>query len=157
MRNDGVQLFARELSPECASNGVRGARCFYMGRSLGSPPMSGRLPTPVEVRRLGTQSVRIVWDDGHRSEYDNQYLRDHCPCAVCREGKPVLRLPVVGAQGAELYPAQIGVVGRYALSIQWSDGHDTGIYSYQTLRELCPCCRVAGGEGGEESTKTPAE
>jgi len=40
---------------------------------------------------------------------------------------------------AELYPVQIGVVGRYALSIEWSDRHDTGIYSYDTLRSLCPC------------------
>jgi DUF971 family protein len=41
--------------------------------------------------------------------------------------------------GSELYPVQIGVVGRYALSIEWSDRHDTGIYSYDTLRSLCPC------------------
>ena len=39
----------------------------------------------------------------------------------------------------ELHAVQIGVVGRYAISIQWSDGHDTGIYSYETLRQLCPC------------------
>jgi DUF971 family protein len=91
---------------------------------------------------MGKQSVRILWDDGHVSEYANRYLRDRCPCAACREGKAQPKLlPVVGREGGELYPAQIGVVGRYALSIQWSDGHDTGIYSYQTLRELCPCER----------------
>ena len=47
------------------------------------------------------------------------------------------------AGGEELYPVQIGLVGRYAVSIEWSDGHDTGIYSYQTLRALCPCATCA--------------
>jgi len=96
--------------------------------------------SPVEVRRLGTNAVRVTWSDGHVSEYANRYLRDHCPCAVCREQPRRVSLPVVSGQAAsEIHPTQIGVVGRYALSIQWSDGHDSGIYSYETLRELCPC------------------
>lgn len=98
---------------------------------------------------MARQSLRITWDDGHQSDYPNSYLRDHCPCAYCRENRPSLRLPVVGKGAGELYAEQIGVVGRYALSIRWSDGHDTGIYSYDTLRGLCPCerCRPAEGEG----------
>jgi DUF971 family protein len=90
--------------------------------------------------------VRIRWDDGHQSEYMNRYLRDHCPCAVCRMGRPSRSLPVLGKQGGDLRPAQIAVVGHYALSIRWSDGHDTGIYSYQTLRAWCPCeqCQPVG-------------
>ncbi len=96
---------------------------------------------PREVRRLGVHAVRIVWQDGHAAEYGNRYLRDHCPCAECRE-KPSASLPVVG-QGDGVYPVQMAVVGRYALSLQWSDGHDAGIYSYQTLRDLCPCAGCA--------------
>jgi len=94
--------------------------------------------TPHTIKRLGRDSIEIVWQDGHRGVYPNRYLRENCPCASCREGKPRRLLPVVGAPG-ELYPLQIGVVGRYAISIQWSDQHDTGIYSYDTLRQLCPC------------------
>ena len=102
--------------------------------------MTCQLPVPTEIRRLGTQSVRIVWSDGHESELANGYLRDHCPCAVCRE-RPERTLPLAVGQGRELYPVQLGVVGRYAINIEWSDGHNTGIYSYETLRELCPCER----------------
>jgi DUF971 family protein len=98
--------------------------------------MTRPLPVPIEIRRVGTHSVHIAWADQHRSEYPNRYLRDRCPCAACRGRKS---LPLVGAQGGEIYPVQVGVVGRYALSIQWSDGHDSGIYSYATLRGLCPC------------------
>lgn len=96
---------------------------------------------PATIRRVGREAVEITWQDGHRGLYRNRYLRDNCPCAECREGKPRRRLPVVG--GDDLYALQMGVVGRYAISIQWSDGHDSGIYSYETLRELCPCeqCR----------------
>lgn len=111
--------------------------------------MTGPVPVPAEIRRLGVQSIRIAWGDGHLSEYDNRMLREHCPCAVCRE-RPARSLPLASGQGGEIYPVQMSVVGRYAVSIQWSDGHDTGIYSYQTLRELCPCaaCRPpAAGEG----------
>lgn len=97
--------------------------------------------TAVEIRRLGVHAVRIDWADGHVSEYPNAYLRERCPCAECRE-RGRRTLPIVG-QGPELYPVQIGLVGRYAVSVQWSDGHDTGIYSYQTLRDLCPCAGCA--------------
>jgi len=92
--------------------------------------------TPTTIKRLGKESVEITWSDAHRSVYPNRYLRDHCPCAACRE-RPKHALPVLGS--GEIYPVQMGVVGRYAVSIQWSEGHNTGIYSYETLRQLCPC------------------
>ena len=112
--------------------------------------MTRRPPLPTEIRRRGTYAVRIVWNDGHESEYTNHDLRNLCPCAVCRE-RPRHALPVVGNQGPPLYAAEIGVVGHYAVSIKWSDGHDSGIYSYQTLRRLCPCeqCRPEGRPGPE--------
>jgi DUF971 family protein len=96
--------------------------------------------SPTTIKRLGQESIDILWNDGHRSLYPNRYLRDNCPCAGCRENKPGRALPILGSPG-ELYPVQIGVVGRYAISIQWSDRHDTGIYSYETLRQLCPCAQ----------------
>lgn len=114
--------------------------------------MTERLPTPTEIRRLGVLALRIVWADGHESEYRNDYLRSRCPCAECRE-RPARTLPVVNESRTELYPVQIGVVGRYAVSIQWSDGHDAGIYSYQTLRAMCPCaqCDAAARVGARAS------
>jgi DUF971 family protein len=92
--------------------------------------------SPSTIRRLGKESIEIVWNDGHKSVYPNRYLRDYCPCATCRE-RAAHALPVLGS--GELYPVQIRVVGRYAISIRWTDRHDTGIFSYTTLRRLCPC------------------
>ena len=107
--------------------------------------------SPTTIKRLGKESLDITWSDGHRSLFPNRYLRDNCPCASCREGTPRRVLPVVGNPG-EIYPIQIGVVGRYAISIQWSDRHDTGIYSYDTLRQLCPCERCQPANAGEPTT-----
>ena len=99
--------------------------------------MSEPRHTPTEIRRLGVRAVRVAWGDGHESEYLNTYLREHCPCAECRQRPRTL--PVLNEEREALYAVRIGVVGRYALSIEWSDGHDAGIYTYQTLRALCPC------------------
>ncbi|OFV88732.1 MAG: hypothetical protein A3J75_02420, partial [Acidobacteria bacterium RBG_16_68_9] len=84
--------------------------------------------------------LRITWNDGHVSEYPLAYLRGWCPCAVCQGHGG--RRRYVDAPMADL--TSIAVVGTYALNLNWSDGHDTGIYSYRYLRELCPCCRPSG-------------
>jgi len=104
----------------------------------------GRPPHPLEVRRLAeARRLRITWSDGHESEYPFAYLRGWCPCASCQGHGNERRY--VHAADAEL--AHVGVVGKYALNLAWSDGHDTGIYSYRYLRELCPCERCQPGGG----------
>lgn len=112
--------------------------------------MAGPEPIPREIRRLGVHALRISWEDGHQADYGNRYLRDHCPCAECR-AQTRRTLAVVG-QGDEVYPVQIATVGRYAVSIQWSDGHDAGIYSYRTLQRLCPCPKCAGAAASEAAS-----
>lgn len=83
--------------------------------------------------------LRIDWGDGHRSEYEPRYLRLRCPCAACIDeftGRPILD-PRTVPDG--VYPLAIHYVGRYALRFEWSDGHGTGIYPFELLREVCPC------------------
>lgn len=92
---------------------------------------------PRVVRRQGLDSVAITWSDGHDCRLPNRYLRDNCPCAACRESRHGYVLPLAGGEAP--HPTRIVPVGRYALGVQWSDGHDSGIYSYETLRSLCPC------------------
>jgi DUF971 family protein len=99
-----------------------------------------RMHFPIEVRRiLEEKVVRITWDDGHVSEYPFAYLRGWCPCAGCQGHGNAPRY--IRAPNSDLM--RIGVVGKYALSFTWGDGHDTGIYSYRYLRRLCACstCR----------------
>ena len=118
------------------------------------------MPIPLDVRKkpidvkiyISTgKGVDITWSDGHTSHYAFPYLRDLCPCALCndeRENKarignlgggsmsasaalPMFK-PKATAKGAV-------PVGNYAVQIEFSDGHSTGIYSFEYLREICPC------------------
>jgi DUF971 family protein len=101
---------------------------------------------PRAVRRHGRESIEVLWDDGHRSVFPNGYLRASCPCALCRRLRgEQMALPVTN--GAQIYPLAIRPVGQYALGIVWSDGHDEGIYRYETLRRLCLCSDCNQGSG----------
>lgn len=91
---------------------------------------------PIQVRRSTEERrLHVDWSDGHQSSYDFAYLRGWCPCAGCQGHSAEHRY--VHAENSDLL--QLAVVGNYALGITWGDGHDTGIYSYQHLRALCPC------------------
>jgi len=93
----------------------------------------------------GNNTLTIQWSDGHLSAYRYQHLRDGCPCATCRDAgrpKPAAASPLKMYTRA-LRPARAELVGRYALQIYWSDGHSSGIYSFEYLRSLCPCAECA--------------
>jgi DUF971 family protein len=97
--------------------------------------------TPVKLVMAAPNRLRIDWSDGAAREYTVRELRDGCPCATCREKRshpqPPPLLPVLSA--AEAQPLAIRAmkpVGNYAYAIDFSDGHDTGIYTIEYLREL---------------------
>ncbi|HXV77364.1 MAG TPA: DUF971 domain-containing protein [Candidatus Polarisedimenticolaceae bacterium] len=99
---------------------------------------------PVDVTPFPNGEIGIRWSDGHESYYDAHALRCACACASCVDemtGHKVLdddRVPRdVRARG--FHP-----VGNYGVAIVWSDGHETGIYTFARLRELCGCGSCAG-------------
>ena len=101
------------------------------------------LPTPASIAQAGPDKLRIVWNDGHESVYPVRVLRLACRCALCVEeftGRPLLKAEGVPA---DVKPIRLQPVGRYALQFEWSDGHDSGIYTYEYLRQLCPDCAEA--------------
>lgn len=95
---------------------------------------------PKAMTQAGSQELSVEWQDGHQSLYPVRLLRLNCRCANCveeRTGRPLLREEDVPA---DVRPVKISPVGRYAVQISWTDGHDTGIYTFEHLRALCPCC-----------------
>ncbi len=111
-------------------------------------------PKSVKVNVTAGTGMEIEWKDGHRSAYSFQWLRDACPCATCveareKEGRAPGQ-PVQEKAGAlpmfkpAIKPVKTEGVGRYAIRFAWNDGHETGIYSWEYLREQCPCaeCRA---------------
>lgn len=95
---------------------------------------------PKQIKVVDKKSLFIKWDDESESTIDLKYLRDECPCASCK-GETVLlktyRPAKPTAQSPEAYQIKnIQQVGGYAIQISWKDGHNTGIYSWQYLKEL---------------------
>ncbi|MDP9121398.1 MAG: DUF971 domain-containing protein [Acidobacteriota bacterium] len=111
------------------------------------------MPALIEVRRLEDgRQLRLTWSDGHTALYGADYLRGWCPCAGCQghTGLKIRYLP----PPAPVAAAVIKPVGNYAISFAWSDGHGTGIYRFDFLRQICPCERC-GGNTDSLSTVQP--
>jgi len=91
---------------------------------------------PTRIHQADARHLAIRWADGHESRYEVRALRLACRCAQCVDewsGAPTLDTATVAE---DVQPRKLASVGRYAIRIDWSDGHDTGIYSFRRLREL---------------------
>jgi DUF971 family protein len=108
--------------------------------------------TPTRLDLKKEDKLEIDWQDGKRCTYSLTLLRSMCPCAQCkmvRDGsdphdisptlkrKPLLTI-LPGNYSEKIVVKDAQLVGNYALKIEWSDGHDSGIYSFQYLRDICP-------------------
>ena len=99
-------------------------------------------PHPTGLQRVGDDRIQIDWSDGERRVYTARGLREACPCATCREKHsapepPPTQLTVLSA--AETRPLAIAgmrPVGAYAYNIAFSDGHDSGLFTFERLRGL---------------------
>jgi DUF971 family protein len=97
---------------------------------------------PTELKLVAGDRLQIAWSDGEVREYAIRELRDKCPCATCREKRnapppPTTALPILSmAETAPIRIAAMNPVGRYAYGIDFSDGHDTGIFTLESLREM---------------------
>jgi ATP-binding protein involved in chromosome partitioning len=103
------------------------------------------LPIPHAITRRD-DGILVEWtESGHEAFFPARELRLACPCAACVDemsGRPLLDASTVPP---DVRPVSLALVGAYGLRVQWSDGHGTGIYTFQRLRAACPCdaCRAA--------------
>jgi DUF971 family protein len=113
--------------------------------------------TPLRLNLKRDEKLEIEWQDGLRSVYPISMLRACCPCALCKtvreesSSKPGPLLPVLpGNYSSPLSVLEAELVGGYALRLEWSDKHGSGIYSFQYLREISPQ-KPQGPDGGRPS------
>ena len=102
---------------------------------------------PTQIKLLvddATKAERLAlsWDDGHAGMITLRTLRDNCPCAGCQGETIILKtyspMPTPELPGKyKLVGAN--QVGSYALGLSWADGHQTGIYTWESLRAMCEC------------------
>ena len=108
--------------------------------------------TPLKLDLKRDEKLTIEWQDGRTCVYSVDLLRTMCPCAQCkmvREGtnphdispapkrKPLLTI-LPGNYVEKIVVVNAQLVGNYALQIEWSDQHESGIYSFEYLRSICP-------------------
>jgi DUF971 family protein len=109
-------------------------------------------PSPSEIEKIGDEAIRVVWDDGHSSVYANADLRFGCSCALCVEEWTGVRRVRREDIPPDIHATGLQLVGNYAMQLSWSDGHDTGIYTFEYLRSICPCSTCAQAAASGSST-----
>jgi len=91
---------------------------------------------PTQIIEESDSALSIKWSDDAVTDYTAAQLRRACPCAGCVNewtGEKTLKSETVSE---DLSFSSVMIVGRYALNFHFSDGHETGIYSFKYLREL---------------------
>jgi len=94
---------------------------------------------PTDIQVIG-EEMAIKWDDGRESFVKLDALRRHCPCAGCRGETDVMGNVYkgpdrpLGPQSSQLQ--RLEWIGSYAVQPVWGDGHATGIYAFDYLRQL---------------------
>ena len=92
--------------------------------------------TPTKIEQRDARHLGIAWADGTESVLEVRALRLACGCAQCVDEWTGEGRLDVEAVPEDVRPLRIEGVGRYALQIEWSDGHASGIYPYRRLRAL---------------------
>lgn len=102
---------------------------------------SSTTATGIEVSNE-EQTLEIKWEDGVTSIYPLYGLRKNCPCVMCRGGHDRMNTFEPEAFFTENPPlmniTNINQVGNHAIQIVWIDGHNSGMYRWETLRWLDP-------------------
>jgi DUF971 family protein len=106
--------------------------------------LNAAVPSRIHADRTA-RTLSLDWGDGHRTVYDFSALRRLCPCAFCRgeAGMPgwLDSSPTLTDEQTRMVDIQL--VGNYAVAPTWGDGHHTGYYTFEVLRDRCPCSDCA--------------
>jgi len=82
------------------------------------------------------KAFKVAWSDGKTSLVSFRELRYLCPCAACVDENTGRRTITREQVREDIAAERVQTVGNYAISVNWSDGHSTGLYAYDYLRRL---------------------
>ena len=105
--------------------------------------MEQPLPKTVDLLPDG---IHILWDDGHQGYHEHRYLRSQCGCANCVSEMTGQRVVFLGDIPSDVEAVEWMQLGHYALQFLWTDFHETGIYPFTILRDLCQCDQCKGAK-----------
>lgn len=91
---------------------------------------------PAKIVEESDAIISIEWSDGSATQFEASDLRRSCPCASCINEWTGEKMIDPESVAEDLTFTHISIVGRYALNFHFSDGHDTGIFSFKLLRQI---------------------
>jgi ATP-binding protein involved in chromosome partitioning len=97
---------------------------------------TGSRTTAIGFRQRDARTLSVLWEDGHHDDFDVRDLRLACHCALCIEEMSGRKLLDPKTVRPDVGPQVISSIGNYAIGIDWNDGHNSGIYSFNHLRSL---------------------
>ena len=90
-------------------------------------------PVPTSIQKKSDTEMSIAWSSGETTIVPFVELRFRCRCAECVDEWTRRRRIEKARIRADISPVRVEAVGRYAVQIDWNDGHKTGIYPYGLL------------------------
>jgi DUF971 family protein len=93
--------------------------------------------TPTKIKPYNSQELMVSWNNGETYRIPYREVRFLCPCAGCvdeKTGKRTIRRESVQAG---IRPTDVKPVGQYAIRFYWSDAHSSGMYHFDSLKEIC--------------------
>lgn len=104
---------------------------------MAAPP-----PTHLRARKL-ERVFELEWADGLTAQVPFKLLRSRCPCAGCVDEITGERILDPNSIPDDIAPASLGFSGNYALKVTWSDGHSSGLYTWDLLAEIARCTKLS--------------
>jgi DUF971 family protein len=92
-------------------------------------------PSNIKVHRE-RRLLELTWPEGGTSLLPFRFVRGRCPCAACVDENTGERMVDVMDVSEDIAPTQLGFSGNYALRVEWSDDHDTGLYTWDWLEQI---------------------
>ena len=100
------------------------------------------VPPPIHLRvRKSERILEVEWSGPNIAQIPFKLLRTACPCAVCVDEFTGQRILDPATIPDDIVPSNLGFTGNYALKITWSDGHSTGLYTWDLLAEIAQCTK----------------
>ncbi len=107
--------------------------------------MTGGPPTDIKARQA-EGILELHWDEaGEPVRLPYRHLRGECPCAACRDEWTGARILDPATIASDIKIADMDLVGSYALKIGWSDGHSSGLFTWENLRKICDGFQAPAG------------
>lgn len=94
---------------------------------------------PIDIKaRQGDGLLALTWDAPEWTvQLPYKELRAECPCAACKDEWTGARILDPATIDPNIKIADMELVGSYALKIGWSDGHGSGLFTWENLRKIC--------------------